>query len=130
MTAFEVHGQGLLDQHRDAGVGERKRMGHVRRGRPCDDRELGQGLERIVHAIRDTVDGSRDGGIQGTGVRPAEERHGRPGNRIAEIGEMAPPDASRADQEDRSDHQVPPRILRGTHATNGAVPGGGTGAVT
>ena len=124
VTAGEVHRQGLLDQHGNAGVGERKCVGHMRRGRPGDDRQLGQGLERLVHVIRDTVDGSRDGRIEGTGARPAEEGHGRPGNGIAEIGEMTPPDAPRADQEDRSDHQRPPRMLRGTHATNGAGPGG------
>jgi hypothetical protein len=86
-------------------------MGHVCRGRPCDDRQVGQGLERVVQVIGNAVDGSGDGGIKGTGIRPAEERHDCPGNRIAEICEMAPPDAPRADQEDRSDHQRPPRIL-------------------
>jgi hypothetical protein len=83
----------------------------VCRGRPCDDRKLRQWLERVVDVIHGAVDGGGDSGIQRTGVRPAEQRHRRPGNGLAEIGEMAPPDAPRADQEDRSDHQRPPRIL-------------------
>ena len=41
-------------------------MGHVCRGRPCDHCRLGQGLERVVHLIGDTVDGRRDGGIEGS----------------------------------------------------------------